>query len=440
MCLSSHLNMTNQIKSQPDLASGPPPSGPAAPSTSVPTPPVVPSTSGVPSLPSLPAAQPAHAAPPDVQALMKDWQEELFTTMQAPMQVMMADAPPQPTVGPSIPRNMGLTGCGSWVPLMVERHHGLNISPVQSELTVAPGPGALQVICQRQVEMDGLARDNYETPVPLALALRMTAGAARILVAVELPLALTPAVIAVHLLLSFNGTGPEIVPLSPVGALHPAWQGDLPGTFLYHRDAVLHRTRCSDFPGAVVRPLGPSGFPPIASAVTPPLGHLHLDLAGGESPFLAVHAPGLLTMIINKVCMRRINAFSGSVISLLSFSETRTWTQTSIPLMKSLSSQRRPLRNRSTTYFVLQFSPITLTLIQWWTIQTISWCPIIRMQLRARRCVIWMTWIPTTVCSNTISLSIAFLGTKTVMPGHQHTMSRLISCYLRHRRTNSWSM
>ena len=81
--------------------------------------------------------------------------------------------------------------------------------------------------------------------------------------------------------------------------------------------------------------------------------------------------------------------------------------------MKSLSSQRRPLRNCSTTYFILQLPPIPLTLIQRRSIQTNSRCPIIRMQLRARQYVIWTTLIPTTVCS---SLSIAFLGTKTVMP------------------------
>ena len=68
----------------------------------------------------------------------------------------------------------------------------------------------------------------------------------------------------------------------------------------------------------MLRPLGPGGCPPISSAVTPPLGHLHLDLAGGESPVLAVHAPHLLTVIVNDVCMQRTNAFSDSVMSLLS--------------------------------------------------------------------------------------------------------------------------
>ena len=49
---------------------------------------------------------------------------------------------------------------------MTERHHGLNISPVQRELMVALGPGALQVMRLRPVEMAGLAYDSFETPVP----------------------------------------------------------------------------------------------------------------------------------------------------------------------------------------------------------------------------------------------------------------------------------
>ena len=95
---------TTYAQSQPGLTSGPPQPGPAASSTSIPTPPPVPSTSGV---ASLPAAPPAQAAPPDVQALMKDWQEVFLASMQARMQVMTDDAPPQPTVGPSVPQNTG---------------------------------------------------------------------------------------------------------------------------------------------------------------------------------------------------------------------------------------------------------------------------------------------------------------------------------------------
>ena len=240
---------------------------------------------------------------------------------------------------------------GPWcaaVPLMVERHHRLNTSPVlQSKLKVAPGPGALQVMCQRQIETDSLAKDNYETPVPLrppqidnhhhsngweltalslhvALALRMTTGTALTHIATQLLLALKPAVIAVHLLPSFNGTGPEIVPLSLIGALRPTWLGDLLGTCLCHPDTVLHHALHSNHPRAIVLPLGPGGCPPIASVSTP-LGHLHLDLAGGESPVLTVHAPGLLSMIINNTCIQQTNAFSGSVMSLLSLTGMRIW-------------------------------------------------------------------------------------------------------------------
>ena len=41
-------------------------------------------------------------------------------------------------------RGLGaLTCCGHWAPLVTEHHHGLRISPGQSERTVAPGPGSL---------------------------------------------------------------------------------------------------------------------------------------------------------------------------------------------------------------------------------------------------------------------------------------------------------
>ena len=60
---------------------------------SVPIPPSVPFTSGV---ASLPAAPPARAAPPDVQ--------------------VMGDAPPQTTVGPSVPQNMGPDALGQLSP------------------------------------------------------------------------------------------------------------------------------------------------------------------------------------------------------------------------------------------------------------------------------------------------------------------------------------
>ena len=242
-------------------------------------------------------------------------------------------------------------------------------------------------MCQRQLETDGIARNNYETPVPLrpphadnhhhsngweltalalhvALALRMTAGTALTHIAAQLLLALMPAVRAVHLLPNFQGTGLEIVPLSLTGALSLTWLGNLLGTRLRHPDALLHHTLHSDHPGAIVRPLGPGRCSPIASVSTP-LGHLHLDIAGGESPVLTVHAPGLLSMIINNICIQRTNAFSGSLMSLLSLTGMRTWIQTRIPLMTILSSQLRLLRNCLMTYFVLQLCPITLTLIQW---------------------------------------------------------------------------
>ena len=78
-------------QSQPVLASELPISVPPASSTSAPAPPPKPSQSN---LASLMATTPALTAPPDVQALMKDWQDAFFKTMQDRMQVLMGDAPP----------------------------------------------------------------------------------------------------------------------------------------------------------------------------------------------------------------------------------------------------------------------------------------------------------------------------------------------------------
>ena len=134
---------------------------PSASSASIPTLPPVPSTSGA---ASLPAPPPAHAAPPAVQAMMKDWQEAFLGTMQAIMQVMMGYAPPQPTAGPSVPQN---TGPDALRQLSPSDGRETSWAPVQSQQMVAPDPGALQVMCQRQVETDGLANDNSATPAPL---------------------------------------------------------------------------------------------------------------------------------------------------------------------------------------------------------------------------------------------------------------------------------
>ena len=54
------------------------------------------------------AAPSTLTAPPDVQALMKDWQDAFFKTMQDRMQVLMGDAPPQLTAGTWIQQNMGI--------------------------------------------------------------------------------------------------------------------------------------------------------------------------------------------------------------------------------------------------------------------------------------------------------------------------------------------
>ena len=297
------------------------------------------------------------------------------------------------------------TGCGSWVPLVTERHHGLNISQVQRERAVAPGPGAPQVMRLRPVETAGLAYDSFETPVPhhlhpanhchhpngwepiatvqyVALALRTTAGEALVSIPIMLLLTLMPAIIAIPMPHTPIVIGPEISPLFLVGLPRPAWLGDLPRTCPCRPDAVLLRTQHSDHPGAIVRPLAPGRCPPIATAVTLPLGHLHL--AGDRFPVLTVLAPGLLTGILNDACTRRTNVFSGFVTFLLFLNRMKTWMLTRIRQLTIPSYRRRQSRNFLTIYSVLQLSPITLTLIQLGTRRTFSWCHTIRMQLKPR--------------------------------------------------------
>ena len=222
--------------------------------------------------------------------------------------------------------------CGSWVPLVTKRHHGLSISPVQRERTVASGPGAPLVMFRRPAETDGLTPVSFVIPVPpplppaghhrrpngwelivavqyATLVLRMTAGEALVPVAIVLLLPM-PAVAAVPL-----PHTPNVVALV---LLHwPAWLGALPGTRPCRPGPVLPHTRCSDHPGAVLRPLAPGGCPLIVAAATLHLGHPHLDIVGNKVPILAVHAPGLLTGIVNNVCTRRTNILYAFMTLLL---------------------------------------------------------------------------------------------------------------------------
>ena len=221
--------------------------------------------------------------------------------------------------------------CGSWVPLVTERHHGLSRSPVQREWTMAPGPRALLVMSRRSTETAGLTPVGVMIPVtPLpptshhrhpngwelivivqyaALVLRMTAGAALVPFAFRLLLLPMPAVAAASLPSTPNVVGPETVLLSPIILHWPAGLGDLLRRRPCHPGAVLPRTRRGDHPGAVVRPLSPGGCPLIAAAATPLLGHPHLDVVAVEVPALAVHAPGLLTGIVSNICMRQTSIF-----------------------------------------------------------------------------------------------------------------------------------
>ena len=131
-----------------------------------------------------------------------------------------------------------------------------------------------------------------------------------------------------------------------------------------HPDAILFRTQRSDHPGAFIHPLATGGCPPITAAIILPLGHLHLDLAGDKFPVLAVHAPGFLTGIVNDVCTRRTNIFSGFVTFLLFLNRMKTWILTRIRQLTIPSYRQRQSRNFLTIHSVLQLSPIMLTLVQ----------------------------------------------------------------------------
>ena len=175
-----------------------------------------------------------------------------------------------------------------------------------------------------------------------------------------------------------------------------AWTGSVCVYSLFNGLLLRHSARRAwprlfqGLVGALRVPTRPCGCPPVASTVTPLLQHL--DFAGGKSPVLAVHAPSLLTVIVNNLCMPQTNAFS----PVLHKDEDLDSNQNSPDEESQLSAEavkklfdnllHPPALSHSTDPY------------------------------QAAVHTIWMTLIPTMVCSRAISLSIAFLGTKTVMP------------------------
>ena len=169
--------------------------------------------------------------------------------------------------------------CGCRAPLVTEHHHGLRISPGQRERTVAPGPGAPQVIRLCPVETGGHADDltvfchcltafhlrpNGWEPWAIAHSdahiLLMSVGAALVPSATMHSLLLMTVIVAISLL---HVVGPGQVPPSLI--VHPrlAWPGDPLGTCRSHQDAVHLLHRHSNHPGAVVRPLATCWNPPL---------------------------------------------------------------------------------------------------------------------------------------------------------------------------------
>ena len=286
------------------------------------------------------------AAPPDVQALMDEWQEAFLARMKD----MLGATLPQPKVGPSVPRNTGsnalrqLGPSDDWETSWAQRKAGSKRADRRS-LTRSSSGGP-----QGQVEINGLSRNNAETPVPhcpfhtgghlrlngreqtvpapfIVLALPMTACEALTFMVGETPLAHPTAVIAVVLLPPPNGTVSGTVPLSLFSTPCLAWLGDLLWTTLCPQVAVHPLTRIGDHHGAITCPLGPEGCPPIASTATRHLGHHHLEPTGAGFHVLGAHVLGPLTVIAGDVIIKQTNVFFVCVTSLLSLMpEMRTRT------------------------------------------------------------------------------------------------------------------
>ena len=250
----------------------PPPGWPSG--HQVPKPPVSAASSPVPSSASAQmAVTPSQAVTStpqtlsDVQTLMQDWQNVFFESMRNRIMSMWVLLHPSRPLVPLSPCGIWAPmRCGSWVPLVTERHHGLSLSPDQSEQTVAPHPGALQMIDFCSVKTDGLADEipallppltNYHlrpnggepwvTTQDAAHALTMTVGTALVPGAIVLRHSLLPVVVVIPLP---HIVSPEHVPPFLVSRHRPTWLGDPPGTCLCHLDTVDPPPQCGDHPGA----------------------------------------------------------------------------------------------------------------------------------------------------------------------------------------------
>ena len=350
-------------QSQPGLALSLPPPGLSASSTQVPLPSPAPSTSGTASRKAAPAAP---AAPPDVQVLMDEWQEAFIARMQA----IFRDAPPQPTVGPSVPRIMrynalrqlGPSNGTSWVPpetSWAQRKAGSKradgCSRFQSPPGDASGAGRDGRSLQRQRRDSSASSSALCRRSPLSKQLRADSTS---------PLrrscpqddrwrspdshrrrASPRPSVSRHSRSSASPSqwhhsrdrSPFSRRRSPSGMTRrPARNYSLSP----RSRSPSHTARRSSW-GRHTSPRSRRS-PPIASAVTSPLGHLHLDFAGVDFHVLGVHAPGLLNAIAGDVFMKRTNAFFVYVSSLQFRKGMKTKTPHRILLTRILASQRRP--------------------------------------------------------------------------------------------------
>ena len=174
---------------------------------------------------------------------------------------------------------------------MTERHHGLSLSPGQSEQIVAPGPGAPWVIGLCPAETVGLASEipvllclltdyhhcpnDWEPPVRCSCSHDdrwCSPGLQRHCASPQSTASCHSCSPATR---RRSRTRPSLV-----GPPQLAWPGDPRGTCLCHLNAIHLLPRRSDHPWAILRPLTPGGCPLIPTAAPPAQGHLLLDIVG----------------------------------------------------------------------------------------------------------------------------------------------------------------
>ena len=211
-------------------------------------------------------------------------------------------------------RTWAPTRCGSWVPLMTERRHGLSVRPGQNELAVASvavvDPARGPLLTEIGLGSDGLKCLLSPPPRPDACLLLPSAHDGTSVMSPVRPVhqkvVSAPhghavlgdlahhflAVMVLHLLLHLTA-GPGIARLPLVVLPGPTWLGGLLGVHpCRHAGVHLLIGGPDDHPGAVSHPLHPGPGLLIVALPYRPLGHLHLKDIGPVVCLRVVTTPG----------------------------------------------------------------------------------------------------------------------------------------------------